>query len=135
VLLHSINSLIFGTTGIFVDGVSIPDAAAHQQHMVARVGPGERLGNITNPLIVTRDGKAVLGAACIGSSLHEHMLASLVDLFVFDMEPRRCASTPKFWGPVWRRDPRGSPADHPMAVLVIGSRARVTARRGSCPES
>ncbi|MFG0317042.1 MAG: gamma-glutamyltransferase, partial [Planctomycetota bacterium JB042] len=93
VTLHSINSLMWGETGLFVDGISIPDSGAVQPHVVARVGPGARLPNLTNPCLVTKDGRAVLGAACIGSSLHENMVQALVDVLDHGMTPAESASS------------------------------------------
>ena len=39
-LTHSINTSLWGQTGIFVDGVSIPDSASFQQLLLAQVTPG-----------------------------------------------------------------------------------------------
>lgn len=116
VSLHSINCLIWGNTGLFVDGISIPDSAAVQPHIVGRVGPGARLPNLTNPSLVTKDGAVVLGSACIGSSLHENMVLALIDVLDHGMTPAESARAPKFWGPIWRRDPVGPPSAHPTAV-------------------
>ena len=38
-LLHSINTVLWGENGIFVDGVSIPDAAAFDISSAASIGP------------------------------------------------------------------------------------------------
>src|SRR5262245_1697284 len=46
-VLHSINTNLWGTTGIFVDGISIPDSAAFQQSQIARIKPGDRLPETT----------------------------------------------------------------------------------------
>jgi hypothetical protein len=42
-VLHSFNGALWGSTGIFVDGISIPDSAFFQQRLIADVGPGARL--------------------------------------------------------------------------------------------
>lgn len=70
-LCHSINSAIWGSSGLFVDGVSIPDAAGYQQRMLAELEPGSNMGVATNPSIALRDGKPVLGSASIGTGMHE----------------------------------------------------------------
>ena len=54
--MHSINALFWGETGIAIDGVIIPDSAAHQQEMMAAAGAGNRLPDPTNPVIILRDG-------------------------------------------------------------------------------
>ena len=53
-ILHSCNCLLWGSTGIFVGGISIPDAASFQQDAIARAGRGVRLPETTNPLIVSK---------------------------------------------------------------------------------
>ena len=42
-IVHSINCVLWGATGIFVDGISIPDSASFQQGAIANAGPGARL--------------------------------------------------------------------------------------------
>lgn len=101
VLVHSINALVWGSTGIFVDGVSVPDAACHQQDRVALVGPGNRVPLPTNPLIVFRDRKPVLATSCIGSSLPEWGLQNLTNILDFGLTPKETVQVPKFGGP-WR---------------------------------
>lgn len=98
-LLHSINTQLWGSTGIFVDGISIPDSATFQQQQIARAGPGQRLPETTNPLIVLRDGKPVLAAMAIGSGLHQSMLQNLVNILDFGMDPKTSADTPNTQGP------------------------------------
>ena len=66
---HSINTSLWGTTGIFVDGISIPDAACFQQQELAAITPGDPLPNPTNPTIVLRNGKPVLASSSIGAGL------------------------------------------------------------------
>src|SRR5262249_26842531 len=59
-VLHSINGLLWGSTGLFVDGVSIPDSASLQQPLVSNAGPGKRLPDTINTVIVLKAGKTVL---------------------------------------------------------------------------
>ena len=54
-ILHTCNCDGWGSTGIFVDGVSIPDSASFQQRQIADVGAGVRLPDPSNPLIVLRE--------------------------------------------------------------------------------
>ncbi len=101
VVVHSINTSLWGSTGLFVDGVSIPDPASFQQGMAAKAGPGRRFPNVVNPVIVTRDGLPGLGAAAIGNALHECMLQHLVNILDYGMSPGASLDAPKFWGPMW----------------------------------
>jgi gamma-glutamyltranspeptidase/glutathione hydrolase len=71
---HSINTAAFGSTGLFVEGISIPDAACFQQQVLATVTPGEPLPNPMNPAIVVKDGKPVLASSSIGAGLLETTL-------------------------------------------------------------
>jgi gamma-glutamyltranspeptidase/glutathione hydrolase len=93
-LVHSINTVSWGMTGIFVDGVSIPDSARFQQSTIARVGPGRRVPVATIPLIVLKDGHPVLASGSIGMgpNLVVPKLVSIldfgVDLHTANRQPR-----------------------------------------------
>jgi gamma-glutamyltranspeptidase/glutathione hydrolase len=70
-LVHSINSVLWGTTGIVVDGVPVSDPAAISQATLAEIRPGDRLPDLMVPLIATRDGKPMLAVAITGSVQRE----------------------------------------------------------------
>ena len=74
---HTINTAMWGTTGIFVGGVSIPDSATYQQERIREAGPGGRIRNEMNPLIVLKDGAPVLASAAVGRGIHEATLLRL----------------------------------------------------------
>jgi gamma-glutamyltranspeptidase/glutathione hydrolase len=99
-LCHSINTLAWGTTGLFVDGVSIPDSASFQQQEIARAGRGNRLPDAMNPVVVTRSGKPVFTSASIGSSLHEITIQGLVNVLDLEMPAGAAACAPNFWMPL-----------------------------------
>jgi len=117
-LVHSINTTTWGTTGLFVDGVSIPDSASFQQHVVASVPPGSRFPNAVNPVVVTCDGRPVLVAGCIGSGLHHSMVQNLVNVLEFDMDPRTSLDQPSFLGGYWSRTPLGNPGEAYLQEMV-----------------
>jgi gamma-glutamyltranspeptidase/glutathione hydrolase len=98
---HSINTVAWGTTGIFVDGVSIPDSACFQQTQVKETGPGRRLPEPMNPLIVLQAKRPVLASSAIGTALHEITIQCLVDVLDFGMSPGAAVEGPHFMGPVW----------------------------------
>jgi gamma-glutamyltranspeptidase/glutathione hydrolase len=98
-VVHSINTVGWGSTGIFVDGISIPDSACFQQQVIKKVGPGVRLPDPTNPLIVLKNGKPVLASSSIGSGLHMCTLQNIVNILDFGMEPKKSVDTPNFMGP------------------------------------
>ena len=111
-ILHSSNCTIWGTTGIFVDGVSIPDSAGIQQQEVAVVPPGGRLPDSTNPLIVLKDGKPVLASTAMGLGLHETTLQNLVNILDFGMDPKTSVDQPNFRG--------ASPTEYRKEVIGEG---------------
>jgi gamma-glutamyltranspeptidase/glutathione hydrolase len=93
---HSINTVLWGDTGLFVGGISIPDAAAFQQDAIQRAGPGSRLPDAMCPLIVLQGGKAVLGSSAIGGGLHQKTLQVLTSLLDFDIDPQAAVEEPAF---------------------------------------
>lgn len=69
-LCHSINTAMWGTSGIVVDGVPVPDPAAFQQQAVAATPAGGHLPMPVEPAIALRDGRPVLACSSIGAGLH-----------------------------------------------------------------
>lgn len=70
-LVHSINAITWGDTGIVVGGIPIGDAAAVNRTALMRLQPGERVPHDMSPIIALEEGKPVLAVASIGAS---HML-------------------------------------------------------------
>jgi gamma-glutamyltranspeptidase/glutathione hydrolase len=68
-LVHSINAVVWGDTGIVVDGVPIPDAASINKARLLKTRPGDALGSDMAPIIALRDGRPVVAVATVGSSL------------------------------------------------------------------
>jgi gamma-glutamyltranspeptidase/glutathione hydrolase len=96
---HSINTVLWGNTGLFVDGVSIPDAASFQQQAIQRAGPGNRLADPMCPLIVLKEGKPVLGSSAIGGGLHQLTLQMLASVLDFQVDPQAAIDSPAFLAP------------------------------------
>ena len=94
VVNHTINTMLWGNTGIFIDGVSIPDSARFQGAEIARAGPGKRLPIGMSPVIVLRDGKPVLGSSTTGGGLHEKHLQVLMNILDFGMDAQTATDTP-----------------------------------------
>ena len=97
-VVHSINTVGFGRTGIFIDGVSIPDSAWFQQKQIMKAGPGNRLPDPTNPLIVLKNGQPYLGSTSIGSDLHQQTVQGLYYVLEYGMTPNDAVSSPTFLG-------------------------------------
>jgi gamma-glutamyltranspeptidase/glutathione hydrolase len=97
-LVHTINTVNWGSTGIFVGGISIPDSAAFQQALIATVTPGSRLPEDTSPGLVLRGGKPVLGFSGIGSGLNVRSLGALLDTLAHGMTPHQAIASPALGG-------------------------------------
>ena len=69
-MCHSINTGLWGTSGIVVEGIPIPDPATFQQSALARLAPGARLPMPINPAIALRDGRPVLACSSMGAGMH-----------------------------------------------------------------
>jgi gamma-glutamyltranspeptidase/glutathione hydrolase len=111
---------LWGSTGIFVDGVSIPDSAAFQQSQIARIKPGDRLPETTNPVIVLKNDKPYLASSCIGSALHQTTMSNLVNVLDFDMDLKKSIDTPYFMWPYFGSPLGGGVPQMYMEVLAEG---------------
>jgi gamma-glutamyltranspeptidase/glutathione hydrolase len=98
-LVHTSNTTVWGTTGIFVDGISIPDPASFQQSLIARTGPGKRLPDPTEPLIVAKDGKPVAVLSSIGAGLHQRTISVLLNLLSHGMGIKEAIDAPSLAAP------------------------------------
>jgi gamma-glutamyltranspeptidase/glutathione hydrolase len=95
VVAHTINTNLWGDTGLFVDGVSIPDSACHNRSEMQVAGAGNRLPGRMVPLLVLKDGRAVLGSSATGVG-HTKTLQVLVNILDYDMDPRAATDMPAF---------------------------------------
>ncbi len=93
-VVHTSNTDAWGTTGIFVDGVSIPDSAAKQQVLINETVPGDRLPDPTEPLIVMKDGQPVAAISSIGAGLHAKTMTSLINLLEYDRDIKSSIDAP-----------------------------------------
>jgi gamma-glutamyltranspeptidase/glutathione hydrolase len=66
---HTINSVIWGDTGIVVGGIPIPDSAGFQQLRLAALKPGDRVPHEIIDTITLNKGLPVLATAGIGVAL------------------------------------------------------------------
>ncbi len=94
-IIHSINSSIWGNTGIFVDGISIPDSGSFQQELISQVGPGGRVPEWDNPFAVLKDGKPFLTGGSVGFGYWEASLQALVNVLDFGLDPKAAAEKPQ----------------------------------------
>jgi gamma-glutamyltranspeptidase/glutathione hydrolase len=87
-LEHTINTDAWGTTGIFVDGVSIPDSACFLQQRILTTGPGKHLPDGSNPSLVFFNNLPVLASSAVGSGLRKTTFMNLHHFLDFDWDPK-----------------------------------------------
>ena len=75
---HSINTVIWGDTGIVVDGVPIPDSAGFQQETLAGIKPGDRVPHQIIDTITFDGDTPVLATGSIGFSLQSESIRVLL---------------------------------------------------------
>ncbi len=93
-MTHTINAVSWGGTGIFIDGISIPDPASFQQKEILKAGPGNRLPDPTNPGIVFKNSKPILGFASIGAGMHAKTVTSLLAVLDYKLTPQQAIDLP-----------------------------------------
>jgi len=91
---HSINCVVWGNTGIVVDGVSIGDPASFQQMMLAQIKPGERLPSPIEVGILSKNGVPIVPFASMSTGLHQQTVQSLLNMIMFDMDVDRAVNEP-----------------------------------------
>lgn len=96
VLTHSTNT---GSTGRFVDGISIPGPAANQQPHILKVGPGRKLPNFIPNTIVLRNGKPVIATSATGMALHQETVKILTNVIDYGKAGREAVEAPSFVEP------------------------------------
>ena len=93
-LVHSINTVLWGTTGIVVDGIPVSDAAGFQQAQLAAVKPGESLPQPETPVIAMNGAKPILAVACVGSSLIPETVRLVVGTLANRLDPLAALAAP-----------------------------------------
>ena len=117
-ILHTINALCWGTTGIFVDGVSIPNSATTQRQAIADAGPGGRVSDAGPPTLVLRDGQPILASSATGGGNVTVNWQNIYNVVGLGMTPKQAVDLPNFnWGSVVRGE---FPADMLGAVRARG---------------
>jgi len=96
-LTHTINTTLWGDTGIFVDGVSVPDSASFQQDLLDEVAPGGKVPTPLNCLVALRDGRLVLTASTIGN-VHYAQLQRTHAVLGLGMSPEDAVQAPMVEG-------------------------------------
>ena len=84
---HSINTVIWGDTGIVVDGVPIPDSAGFQQTALEEIKPGDRVPHQIIDTITFDGDTPVLATGSIGFSLESESIRVLLECWanIYDL--------------------------------------------------
>ena len=98
-MVHTCNTVTWGETGMFVDGISIPDAATWQRSKMLEIGPGKRLPDGMEPLIISKNGRPFVALASIGSGLHQATNSVLFNIMDFNMGLKEAVDAPSFHMP------------------------------------
>jgi gamma-glutamyltranspeptidase/glutathione hydrolase len=98
-ILHSSVGIAWGATGIFVDGISVPDSAVYQQKAIAVAGPGARLPDPTTLVLALQEGKPVLASTAIGRAGKSVTIGNLLNILDLGMDPQTAARQPSLLGP------------------------------------
>ncbi len=97
---HSINCVVWGSTGIVVDGISIGDAASFQQMQLGQIQPGDRLPSPIEVGILSKHGKPILPFASMSTGLHQETTQALLNLMMFDMDIESAVNAPSIFLPL-----------------------------------
>lgn len=79
-ITHTINTVVWGDSGIVVGGIPIPDAAGFQQERLAMLAPGGRVPHEIIDVIAFAGERPVLATAGIGASIVPETLRTLVSV-------------------------------------------------------
>jgi gamma-glutamyltranspeptidase/glutathione hydrolase len=104
-IVHSINAV--GDGSIFVEGVSLSTAASFQQAVIGAVGPGQRLPDPTEPMLVFHNGTPVLAGGSMSPGLHQKSTQSLINILDYGMNPKEAIDAPYFMAPSFTVTPDG----------------------------
>lgn len=104
ILSHSINSAPWGHTGLFVEGVSIPDSGGFLQREIQWAGPGNRIWAGLNPHLIFKKRHPVLAGTSIGSSMHSTTLQRLSSVLDSKMDLAAAIEAPTFHGPYFENN-------------------------------
>lgn len=115
-LCHTINTDLWGTTGLDVGGISIPDSACFQQRRMAAAGPGGYVPNEMSPAIVSSGGEPILASSAIGRGLHETTVTCLHNVLDFGMSPEEALAMPRMLAMIRTPDAEGRLQAHKQAV-------------------
>lgn len=112
---QSINCVVWGATGIVVDGISIGDSGAFQQAMLATLGLGDRVPSPIEVGILSKNGTPILPFASMSMGLHQQTVQSLLNMIMFDMDVEQAINAPAILYPLTD----SSDPDNPKYIVRV----------------
>lgn len=93
-LVHSIDTMPWGTTGIVVGGIPLSDAAGFQQNRLIQIRPGGRVPDDMAPVIAMKGSKPVLAVASVGVSVIPETVRIILGVLGHHADPNTLLSAP-----------------------------------------
>jgi gamma-glutamyltranspeptidase / glutathione hydrolase len=115
-ITHTINSVIWGDTGIVVGGISIPDSAGFQQELLGTIKPGDRVPNEMMQTIVFQGDKPILATAAIGASMVPETVKLVVGVVGQGIDLKMIQAAPPLMYNFMLAQPGHSAVDRGLAI-------------------
>jgi gamma-glutamyltranspeptidase/glutathione hydrolase len=93
-MMHTINTVSYGETGLIVDGVSVSDSLTNQLDVARRTKPGARLPDSGDSVVVFKNAQPFGVFSAIGAGMHQRLTCVLFDVFEFGMTPQQALNQP-----------------------------------------
>ena len=93
-VIHTINTVLWGDTGMVVGGVPLADSAGFMQGALASLVPGARVPDTMATTIALTNGKPNLATASVGSALMPETVRVLVGILGNRLEPQTVRAAP-----------------------------------------
>lgn len=93
-VIHTINTILWGDTGMVVGGIPLADTAGFMQGPLASLLPGDRVPDTMATTIALTNGKPHLATASVGSALIPETVRILVGILGNRLEPQAIRAAP-----------------------------------------
>jgi hypothetical protein len=102
-MMHSINTVTFGETGLIGDGISVSDALTNQLDVGRATKPGSRLPHPGESVFVLKKVRPFGAFSAIGAGLHQRLVCVLFEVLEFGLTLQQALNQPslgstiQFW--------------------------------------
>jgi gamma-glutamyltranspeptidase/glutathione hydrolase len=115
-MVHSLNSVVWGTTGIVVGGIPVSDPAGSLQRRLVDRKPGDRVENAMSVAMAMTGAKPTLAVAAIGSSLIQETVRVVVGVLENHADSQALMAAPPLLMNMQRAGPGEGPASRALVV-------------------